>query len=212
MIATKRARVHAWDSGEYKADQLSEEFVEFRLVYEGPLESGANNPRPKEKHAVPKALHRQLAALWAHDAGLQELVRSPGLEKIANDYARCGYRFAPVVSSRLKLVCALDILFLRRESPGQLVQHGGDIDGRLKTLFDALCIPVSCNQLPSPEPGEDPFFCLLEDDHLITGFQITTDQLLRPSRSDEAPNDVVLIIHVKVKATMITIANIGLTT
>lgn len=47
----------------------------------------------------------------------------------------------------------------------------GDIDNRLKTLFDALRLPNQTNELvgyDNPAPDENPFFCLLEDDSLIT--------------------------------------------
>jgi len=37
-------------------------------------------------------------------------------------------------------VCGIRVLFLRREPPGRVYQ-GGDIDGRLKTPFDALAVP-----------------------------------------------------------------------
>jgi len=48
------------------------------------------------------------------------------------------------------------------------------------------------------EPDEDPFFCLLEDDNLITSVSVTTDRLLIPQDSDEKPHDVHLIIHTTV--------------
>jgi hypothetical protein len=47
-----------------------------------------------------------------------------------------------------------------------------------------------------PESGEDPFFCLLEDDNLITEIKVTTDRLLVPQREAEGVHDVVLMIHV----------------
>ncbi len=45
----------------------------------------------------------------------------------------------------------------------------------------------------SPQAGEDPFYCLLEDDNLITTLSVTTDRLLvSPANS----NEVFLLIHV----------------
>jgi hypothetical protein len=64
----------------------------------------------------------------------------------------------------LSLACGLDILFLRRDMPGvPLIHSGGDIDNRLKTLFDALKIPESCAEIENytKEADEDPFFVLL---------------------------------------------------
>lgn len=50
-----------------------------------------------------------------------------------------------------------------------------------------------------PDPGENPFFCLLEDDRLITDVAVTTDRLLLPMEQDEQIHDVHLVLHVKTK-------------
>ena len=50
-----------------------------------------------------------------------------------------------------------------------------------------------------PSPGEDPFYCLLEDDRLITSVTVTTDRLLVPQDSSWQPNDVFLVILVATK-------------
>jgi hypothetical protein len=107
----------------------------------------------------------------------------------------------------------LDILFLRRANPGDIVGHGGDVDNRIKTLFDALRVPSNGGEIPGdarPEPSEDPFFCLLEDDALITDIRVTTDRLLRPLSVSESETDVFLVIHVNVKASRITGINMSL--
>src|SRR6266849_6098917 len=54
-----------------------------------------------------------------------------------------GKQFVPLVRQSLALACSLDILFLRREEPGSLILQGGDIDNRIKTLFDALKMPTA---------------------------------------------------------------------
>jgi len=94
--------------------------------------------------------------------------------------------------------CSLDILFLRRDSPGGLIEHGGDIDGRIKVLFDGLRMPASTpEEMPedAPHEGEDPFFCLLEDDRYIDEVKITTDRLL--TSDEEHIHNVLLIINVE---------------
>jgi hypothetical protein len=86
---------------------------------------------------------------------------------------------------------------MRRDSPGNLVTSGGDIDNRLKTLLDALRVPDVIKGMPDmPSEDEDPFFCLLEDDCLITALSVTTDTLLVPQADEERQHDVVLVIHV----------------
>lgn len=95
--------------------------------------------------------------------------------------------------------CALDILFLRRDGPGSLVRSGGDIDNRLKVLFDALRMPQTCDEVcgDSPVEGETPFFCLLEDDKLISKVQVETNWLLTPPAPTEHIHEVHLVIRVK---------------
>jgi hypothetical protein len=118
---------------------------------------------------------------------------------IAGSYARCGFRFLPLITERIGTACSLDILFLRRDDPGKIIQSGGDIDNRIKVLFDALRIPRVCDEVAgfSPDADENPLYCLLEDDTLINQVSINTDRLLLPMESGESENDVVLIIHVR---------------
>ena len=61
--------------------------------------------------------------------------------------------------------------------------QGGDIDNRLKTLLDSLKIPSEPGALPpdaAPNSKDKFFFCLLEDDNLITELSVNTKQLLGP--------------------------------
>jgi hypothetical protein len=100
---------------------------------------------------------------------------------------------------------SLDILFLRAEGKNYILQ-GGDIDGRLKTLFDALRIPRDANELPAraePEPDENPLFCLLENDDLISEVRVNTDRLLSlPLKKVIGKHDVYLQIAVRLNTTI----------
>jgi hypothetical protein len=120
------------------------------------------------------------------------------VEHVADNYQRCGGRFVPLINERGGFTCSLDILFLRRDNPGNLIENGGDIDNRIKVLFDGLRMPKDQKEMGglSIDPDEDPFFCLLEDDKLITRVSVTTDRLIIPQGSEENINDVLLVIHV----------------
>jgi len=99
---------------------------------------------------------------------------------------------------------------LRPEAHGSLITHGGDIDNRLKTPLDALRMPQHQNELASGEPPkvhQSPFFCLLEDDNLITGIRVRTEQLLE---LDADNNKVILLIRVRTKKTTTTWENLSL--
>ena len=112
----------------------------------------------------------------------------PLVEIVAGRHNKFGYRFVPLVTKYFDLVCSLDILFLRRDVPGSAIQ-AGDIDNRIKTLIDTLRLPNNQTDLvegdKQPREGEDPFFCLLEDDDLVSGFTVETDTLLDPPNGSD---------------------------
>ncbi len=189
--------------------------MNFTLTYRGDLPSASGgNARVKEKHILRKAFHKQLKELWRVQPTLlkmaQAKVSAPGaalgeyvtlLENTANKHSLSGFRFVPLVSLEQSLSCAVDILLLRRDHPGSLVKSGGDLDNRLKTIFDALRMPSNQSEVPPAcpvDPNEDPFYVLLEDDSLITKVTVSSDRLLSPQEAGENINVVHLVIGVSV--------------
>jgi hypothetical protein len=109
-----------------------------------------------------------------------------------------GKSFFPLVRSSLLLTCSLKILFLRKETPGK-IYHGGDIDNRIKTLLDGLCVPRDQSMVIQDDNNTDePMFCLLEDDALISGLSVDTQMLL--TGENASPATVHLVIEVVVRA------------
>jgi len=90
---------------------------------------------------------------------------------------------------------------LRTDHPGQSVWSGaGDIDNRVKTLIDALRMPNASDNYANitPNADDDPIFCLLEDDKLLTGFSVETGRLLDvPASADQSFAHV--LINVKIR-------------
>jgi hypothetical protein len=184
--------------------------MEFTLVYQGPLKA---NGRVKEKQCLRRIFHRQLKQLW--ETSIFKSVKNcyflddnppKGNTSIIRKVGK--FRFAPLVTQRLHLYAELSIMMLRPGPAGAIAYQGGDIDNRLKTLFDSLRMPENESEIPendSPEEkDEDPFFCLLEDDKFITKISVETDQLLEPT---DDPTFVNLMMHVKIKATALTLEN-----
>jgi hypothetical protein len=192
--------------------------VEFRLIYDGALYGASKtNTRSEHKHDVRRVFHRQLHKLWKSVPHLREwlareqfgtdgVTKISVLEHTANACRLGNYRFVPLSTYQLELGCSLDILFLRYDQPGQTLLQSGDIDNRLKTIFDALRMPQVGEYVGEPLPGEDPFFCLLQDDSMITHLSLTTDLLLEPDRD---VNDVHLVITAKLWPISVTVANFG---
>jgi hypothetical protein len=194
--------------------------LNFILTYKGVLTSNADK---KQKHSIREQLSPQLEELWTADPLLKRL----GAEQreyrdengaicdysdtkvwIADSFKRGDSHFLPLVTRRLKLICDLDITFLRRD--GDLIKGGGDLDNRIKTLFDALRVP-DISQLVEGESStfHKPQYCLLEDDSLIAGFRIKPERLLVPSILERPLNEVQLSISVRVGAVDLTSINRG---
>ncbi|HXZ11706.1 MAG TPA: hypothetical protein VEG64_04870 [Candidatus Sulfotelmatobacter sp.] len=210
------------EANEYCERDFGEPLMEFRLTYQGPLlaerDSGAQKQeRLKHKHRIRKSFCPQLEELWKTHPALINLYRdSITLENpitkqqypstrallLAEHYTRDGIKWLPLINTEYGLLCSVNILFLRREHKGGIIQTG-DLDNRIKLLFDALAIPKE-NEIPSDETAAsqpNPFFCLLEDDRLITEFRVTADRLLIPEDPSlyhsERGKEVLLVVEVK---------------
>lgn len=182
--------------------------MEFVLFYQGPLKANAG---PKEKQHIRRYLHRQLNELWKQKPLQSQtaLLKERPFDNAASNIRQVGhFRFAPLVTEQLRMIAHLHVTFLRPEEPGALITQGGDIDNRIKTLFDALRMP-SPNEIPKDDvPGDDenPFHCLLEDDNLITSIHVQTERLLD---TRVGTNDVLLLIRVTTRLTERTWVNTG---
>src|SRR5258708_4269147 len=154
--------------------------MRFVLHYRGTLRPNGN---PSHKHDLRQAFHQQLRTLWnqpplSADATLLQ-PRAQGVYSLLRPFA--GFSFAPLVTEEMNVIAELQVTLMRPEPPGNLLTHGGDIDNRLKTLFDALTMPRHANALPpdaAPSLDQTPFFCVLEDDNLVTSVSVRTEQLL----------------------------------
>ncbi len=213
------------------------DIMKFTLTYDGEL---ASNGSAAQKWTIRHKIHPQLAELWATNTSLRRLrseaivpkegttfsvaryaigppaddfsVRAPG----ANEVDLCvpldiaGRKIIPLIRGSLSLACALDILFLREEDPWILTK-GGDIDNRIKTLFDGLRMP-SLDDMRHGQPQSDPLYCLLEEDSLVSNVSVRTARLLtgEENRPDGKParNFVRLIIEVTVIVTHVTPVNV----
>jgi len=179
--------------------------MHFRLLYNGPLKAGGKDQ--KHIHEIRKYLQPQLENLWKFPP-----LNMPGTDKVTSakighddspqDIKIAGRLYRPIVQSKINLLAELDILFLRPEPPGKMFNTTGDLDNRIKTLFDALK-PPDPNQAIKLDTTEDPtlFHVLLEDDALISGLHITTDRLLPAPHQTLSGGTVHLVVTVTITAT-----------
>lgn len=184
--------------------------MNFFLKYDGPLKS---NDHAQGKHQIRQCFRAQLERLWSI-LPLKEcknyLTRANTdkcvLKKIA------GVEFAPLVTTALFLTCELDITMLWGEEAGNIVGNSGDIDNRLKTLFDALACPDE-NQIATirgndPNSFPEPYLCLLEDDKLITSVNVRTSCLLE--YDPDLPYNVSVLVNVITRPYRSAYCNVGL--
>jgi hypothetical protein len=158
--------------------------MKFPLSFEGSLPSSGNDdparPRPAKLKAiwdVRNAIHPQLAKLrqthkaFRGDDGASHfmLVRLNDLVVVDDQ------QFLPLVRPNLMLKCGLRIEMLVNHEVASVLTKTGDLDNRLKTLVDGLRCPKGPQEVKRYKPGDaDPYYCLLEDDALITSLQIET--------------------------------------
>jgi hypothetical protein len=162
--------------------------VRFTLIYDGTLITKARAP---EKERVRQVLRPQLCDLWRYpplpESNFGRVGHTNGLF-----IERHGMTYLPLVTRQLKTLAHLDVLLLRPQPRGSVIQRRGDIDNQLKVLLDALSIPSTPPIEPASDLPEDVMHVLLEDDDRVGKLTVETDRLL--DRSD--PERAVAIIRV----------------
>ena len=176
--------------------------MKFRLVYEGDIFSAQAKNSKEHQHKIMEDFHYQIKNLLESD-------RVHDSVKNATPVSRPHFNFIPMVWKLKDAApdCSVNILFLRRDVRGSANSHGGDIDNRHKTLLDALTIP-SKQQLPdeaTPGKDQDPFYCLFEDDCLVTHLSVEMDQWLAPQK-DGGPrsSEALAIVNVSIEPGLLT--------
>lgn len=189
-----------WFAGDDFAQPRTTKMLELRLVYQGALHgSDKGKTHSDHKQTIRRYFHKQLVNAWKTKPPLRERngLHYPYSKQIHGRVIWQGgetdmdqliqslgsKRYLPIVTEDLALACKLDILLLSRDLSGVL--RTGDLDNRIKTLLDALRMPhVGENS----DGDEDPLYCLMEDDKLVSELHVTADLLLaEPEQVVENP-------------------------
>lgn len=182
--------------------------MRFTLRYagDGLLSAGNTATRKREKQLLRTHFHQQLKRLWEANNVLRGIPRTKLTQPIKvhdsydlprplgnveplirNFLFRVQYHnswFIPLITGPMEAHCHLAIRVGRPIKPGSIVFDGGDLDGRLKTLFDALAIPKEEHSLDPRDVSEQEHICLLSDDSLITALSIESYELLEGGCSE----------------------------
>lgn len=177
--------------------------MRFTLTYQGPLPSKGSAPKKK---VIRDYLSPQVERLWHKEEfrlGESQLASASVKEML-------GRQYIPLAGLDSHLEADLNVLLLRRDDPASLIISGGDIDNRLKTLFDALQTPQSAQECGegAPVEGEErlPIYTVVEDDRLITGLTVRSERWLTQGDVDE----VLVILDVTLRVTKVTWGNLPL--
>lgn len=177
--------------------------LEFHLTYRGPVYSGGNKPSAggprrrlrQNKHELRLVFHQQLMSFCELPGVLLDGDSTyPWILERGTVRTIGGFRFFPLAGKRRHgpllgdADCRLDILLLR---PVRV--SVGDLDGKLKTIFDALH-PPKAGQLREVPKAEMPevTYCLVEDDDQVSAVSARYDYLLDAKSDDE----LLVVIHV----------------
>lgn len=177
------------------------------------------------KQNIRKHFHRQIKVMWEKHPVLSEftLCKNCGIdtrplckpdfavlgghehipvsEYLASNHIVGDYSLVPLVAEEFGVTCSVDVL-LFQHGHHEGVFKAGDLDNRIKTLIDGLKKPLKVNAFgdhKKPTRTEKPFFCLLEDDSMISSFSVKSDQFFAttPTQKDEHYVKAVLAIKVR---------------
>ncbi|MCC3762656.1 hypothetical protein K3N28_06175 [Glycomyces sp. TRM65418] len=164
--------------------------MEFTLTYSGPLEPTGNSRPDKRaiKQRVREHFHPQLKRLLEIHPWMVDRTQYVDGSITSGDETLVRYvdgnPFAGLVHPNTGTLAELDITMLLPYTGRSYTPDRGDVDNRIKTLFDALQRPQKKGELPdnwnSPY-GPDPLLCLLDNDNRITTYTVRPDRLLSPN-------------------------------
>lgn len=197
--------------------------MEFTLRHSGVIRSYTK----AHVHEIRKVFEGQLADLWSRDlrlksvdpANIRSFVRSTRFrcdvrqqekgetvgtqpESIHGYHEVRGIRFVPLVTCWRYLRAEVSIRLHRYEGDlhtGGVLYHSGDLDNKCKVLLDALRMPMGSRDLPATAAHDRPvFFCVLEDDRLVSKITLEVRNRLgpRPERRKMTTLDVDIDIRI----------------
>ena len=156
------------------------------------MNSTGNKSASGKVNHIRRYFHSQLVNLWKSVPILKEAEKRParwvsnaqGLTPVDIEIGTSIYS-PPKFSKMLRSACQPGTRSYMQ--PGYIgsakghqrtVVTSGDIDGRIKTLIDGLRIPLSGEDVK--DIGENPPYCLMSSDDLITEVRVTGDFLFSP--------------------------------
>jgi hypothetical protein len=111
------------------------------------------------------------------------------------------FRFLPLITTSCENVVDIDITLLSLCEPCCAKGYPtGDIDNILKAILDGLRMAQNQNEIrnETPQAGENPFYCLMEDDQIIRNIQVKHERLLFPTSKKLTEKEIFALIKVRI--------------
>lgn len=203
--------------------------MKFTLTFEGSLPPSANKSKAEGVWRIREHFHPQFLDLWDSHPALKTVMAqrlfpeaggtllltgghhssakrtkafasgsSTRKMDLCAPFEKHGVNFVPLIRETFALHCGLKVIFLRKEPPGRVYQ-GGDLDGRLKTLVDALAMPQHKEQVFKSETTPNPIYCLLEDDSMVSGLDVQSERLLTDQNHPKDYARLIIEVDVRVR-------------
>jgi hypothetical protein len=159
----------------------------FTLFYQGSLKS---NGRAEHKATIRRHFSTQLETIYKREVLENESVREYVEEKCVREVA--GHRYVALANRTFGLFAKIEVTLLSVGNSSIFANAQGDIDNRLKTIFDALSIPPESQASQIRDALPDLTICLVDDDVLIRDVRVRSGELLL----SENDKDVLVLIDV----------------
>ena len=154
--------------------------MRFPLSYEGPLPSGNAHgkrlPKLPQIWTIRNAIHPQIQFIYGNHPAFISPSSSQSraaMNELNKPIVVGGHKFYPLGRAAFHLRCELDIEMHVNHPIASLITNVGDLDNRLKIVFDALRMPGELQEIQNHMPPNiDDYCCLLENDILISALRI----------------------------------------
>lgn len=147
--------------------------MEYLIIYHGNLPS---NGSKDDKGKIREILNDQIKKIWDTDQYKNLMKSRQSNKKVKDMYVSVAdINYLPMISSKIKLYCHIKIEYFSNRSPSEIFTDG-DLDNKLKTLFDGLRA-ITSKQEKTYEKENQLYYTVLEDDNLVKGLTIETHQI-----------------------------------
>lgn len=181
--------------------------MEIILTYRGRIP--AKRSDKEAVWAIRKEFHLQLAKLWGKEPfDVLKRWEDAGFSADAPHFTRHwrNQTFVPFLGQDVSVGADLDITLLTGVPIQKRVISAGDLDNRIKRIVDALRVPKGHGEMVEELPPDARWYCLLEDDDVVTSLSAK----LGPYLGSDDPAESFAFIRVRPVALRVTFANIAM--